>query len=275
MFASLSHSRFYIKWYISLLSPQTAILIAFSIPLPLSTLCSAEITFKTDPKNTDYLAEHGASRNFEPWREVPVVEEDEAEEAALNEENDSMKILENRTQDSKREMAILDALQDIRARNARHERVAGSSAAEEALEARAMVDLAESEEDRKRRKEDAEDDLIVGQYFTKVAADPSAAGPSTSSAPSTSATPLPASASPTSAPNAESEETETESPLPSAHTPTITIKRKADFLEPDLEALMAQAAKVAMPKAAAPPSKKKKNDMASKLGIKVKPKVKT
>ena len=31
--------------------------------------CSSEITFKTDPKNSDYAAEHGASRNFEPWRE--------------------------------------------------------------------------------------------------------------------------------------------------------------------------------------------------------------
>jgi Saf4/Yju2 protein len=36
-----------------------------------STLCSAEITFKTDPKNTDYSAEHGASRNFERWRTAP------------------------------------------------------------------------------------------------------------------------------------------------------------------------------------------------------------
>ena len=42
-----------------------------------STLCSAEITFKTDPKNTDYAAEHGASRNFEPWREEKEVEEED------------------------------------------------------------------------------------------------------------------------------------------------------------------------------------------------------
>ncbi len=24
---------------------------------------------KTDPENTDYTMEHGASRNYEPWRE--------------------------------------------------------------------------------------------------------------------------------------------------------------------------------------------------------------
>lgn len=31
--------------------------------------CAAEITMKTDPENTDYTMEHGASRNYEPWRE--------------------------------------------------------------------------------------------------------------------------------------------------------------------------------------------------------------
>eukprot|EP01121_Diplochlamys_sp_Union-15-3_P021272 TRINITY_DN8577_c0_g1_i4.p1 TRINITY_DN8577_c0_g1~~TRINITY_DN8577_c0_g1_i4.p1 ORF type:complete len:136 (-),score=24.93 TRINITY_DN8577_c0_g1_i4:1-408(-) len=31
--------------------------------------CSSEITLKTDPKNSDYVCEMGATRNFEPWRE--------------------------------------------------------------------------------------------------------------------------------------------------------------------------------------------------------------
>ncbi|KAI9340599.1 hypothetical protein BDR26DRAFT_972913 [Obelidium mucronatum] len=66
--------------------------------------CSAEITFKTDPKNTDYVCEHGAMRNFEPWRE----------------ETDA---LENRTVASKVEMDILDALDEIRTRNAATERM--------------------------------------------------------------------------------------------------------------------------------------------------------
>ncbi|KAG1171517.1 hypothetical protein G6F70_002256 [Rhizopus microsporus] len=81
--------------------------------------CSAEITFKTDPKNTDYVAEHGASRNFEPWRE----QDDKKESGDEEEENDPMKALENRTLDSKREMEILDALDEIRTRNARAERI--------------------------------------------------------------------------------------------------------------------------------------------------------
>ncbi|KAF6742315.1 CWC16 protein [Ephemerocybe angulata] len=80
------------------------------------TLCSAEITFKTDPKNTDYAAEHGASRNFEPWRDEEAVQEEDRLAKLDEEENNPMKVLENRTLDSKREMEILDALQDIRAR---------------------------------------------------------------------------------------------------------------------------------------------------------------
>jgi len=31
--------------------------------------CSAEIAIKTDPKNTDYVVEAGATRNYEPSKE--------------------------------------------------------------------------------------------------------------------------------------------------------------------------------------------------------------
>ena len=86
-------------------------------------VCSAEITFCTDPKNSDYECESGALRNFEMWRENDkVVEEDEK----LREEEDkvdAMKALENRTLDSKIEMDVLDALDEIQAINQRHERV--------------------------------------------------------------------------------------------------------------------------------------------------------
>ena len=39
------------------------------------TRCSAEITFKTDPKNIDYACEKGAKRNFEPWQDQSKMEE--------------------------------------------------------------------------------------------------------------------------------------------------------------------------------------------------------
>ena len=31
--------------------------------------CGAEMSMKTDPKNSDYIMEQGATRNHEPWRE--------------------------------------------------------------------------------------------------------------------------------------------------------------------------------------------------------------
>lgn len=35
--------------------------------------CGAEISMKTDPKNSDYAMEQGATRNYEPWREKEKV----------------------------------------------------------------------------------------------------------------------------------------------------------------------------------------------------------
>lgn len=85
--------------------------------------CAAEITFKTDPKSGDYIAEKGASRNFEPWRENNEAIDSELQKRQEEEHNDSMKTLENRTKESKREMDILDTLDEIRAINQRHERI--------------------------------------------------------------------------------------------------------------------------------------------------------
>ncbi|KAG1693024.1 hypothetical protein DVH05_024059 [Phytophthora capsici] len=85
--------------------------------------CSSEITFKTDPKRGDYVAEHGCQRNFEPWRETEEQEEAAVAQRTEEEKGDAMKVLENRTLDSKREMDILDALDEIKAINQRHAKV--------------------------------------------------------------------------------------------------------------------------------------------------------
>jgi hypothetical protein len=85
--------------------------------------CSAEITFKTDPKNADYECESGASRNFEMWRSNAVTSEEDAKAREAEEANDAMKALENKTMDNKMEMDVLDALDEIKAINQRHNRV--------------------------------------------------------------------------------------------------------------------------------------------------------
>ncbi|KAK9457358.1 CWC16 protein, partial [Dipodascopsis uninucleata] len=85
------------------------------------TRCSSEITFKTDPKNSDYAAERGAARNFEPWREQNDAEEtveERLERLEREEQEDAMAELESKVLDSKREIAIADALDEIRTRNA-------------------------------------------------------------------------------------------------------------------------------------------------------------
>ncbi|KAI1284615.1 DUF572-domain-containing protein [Xylaria sp. FL0933] len=88
------------------------------------TRCSGEICFKTDPRNNDYACERGAKRSTEPWR----VGREETDEERLDrlekeeEERDAMVELEAKTVDAKREMAVADALDEIRTRNARLER---------------------------------------------------------------------------------------------------------------------------------------------------------
>ncbi|MCL7032230.1 hypothetical protein MKW94_002541 [Papaver nudicaule] len=81
------------------------------------TTCSAEFTVKTDPRNSDYTVEFGATRNFEPWR----VEEDKLKDA--EEIGDPLKSLENRARVSKREMDIDADIDQVKSIKARHSKV--------------------------------------------------------------------------------------------------------------------------------------------------------
>ncbi|KAN0065462.1 Pre-mRNA-splicing factor cwf16 [Thecaphora frezii] len=139
------------------------------------TQCSAEITFKTDPKNTDYAAEHGASRNFEPWREDKEEGSEDKLAALEAAEVDPMKALEDKTIDSRREMEILDALQDIRTRNARLERVDADAVLQglaskgkgRAVDGNDDDDQLAPEEIERRRAEE-EDEALVRRYFSRA-----------------------------------------------------------------------------------------------------------
>ena len=119
------------------------------------TRCSAEITFKTDPKNMDYECERGAKRNTEPWR-MNGAGKQESDEERLDrlereeEEKNAMQELETKTLDAKREMAVADALDEIRTRNARFERVGKDG--QEVTVVRESID----EERRRQDEEDAE-----------------------------------------------------------------------------------------------------------------------
>lgn len=115
------------------------------------TRCSGQITFKTDPKNQDYACESGAKRSTEPWR-VGIDETDEERLDRLEkeeEERNAMVELEAKTVDAKREMAVADALDEIRTRNARLER-----ANQDGVEV--GVALPVDNEAERQEKEDAE-----------------------------------------------------------------------------------------------------------------------
>lgn len=136
--------------------------------------CSAEITFKTDPRNADYTVEHGVSRNFEPWREgkeeedsknkdplAHLLEEEGVEES---DDEDPMKALERRTEESKREMEVMDALQDIRSRNARMDRVNVDDVLQHHLDkGKSKV----SAEELERLQQEEEDEILVKKYFSR------------------------------------------------------------------------------------------------------------
>ncbi|XP_071487788.1 splicing factor YJU2-like [Diadema antillarum] len=80
--------------------------------------CIGEVVFKTDPENEDYTLEQGAVRLFEAaklYREAEEKEKRQAEEDAQN----PMKVLENRTKDSKLEMEVMENLEELREMNMR------------------------------------------------------------------------------------------------------------------------------------------------------------
>ncbi|EKV10840.1 MRNA splicing protein Yju2 [Penicillium digitatum] len=139
--------------------------------------CSGEITFRTDPKNNDYQCERGAKRNFEVWRDAKDEKyNDETEEQTLDRlekehgakeeqlERDKMAELEDKMLDSKREMQVADALDEIRTRNARIERT-------EALGDKADIATAQEKVDeealRIAKEEDEEMEVLLQEFRAK------------------------------------------------------------------------------------------------------------
>ena len=137
------------------------------------------IVFRTDPKNQDYVVERGAKRNTEPWRRGLEGELDESDEARLDrieremaeadgdgpaaQERNAMAELEAKTADAKREMAVADALDEIRSRNARIEKAHrdGVDVADLVLAAAAGLTPEEAE----RRRQDEEDAEAARRAF--------------------------------------------------------------------------------------------------------------
>ncbi|OIW30262.1 DUF572-domain-containing protein, partial [Coniochaeta ligniaria NRRL 30616] len=141
------------------------------------TRCSAEIVFKTDPRSQDYICEKGAKRNTDPWKrglgDDPTKDETddqrldrleremaEADGVGADAERNAMAELEAKTADAKREMAVADALDEIRSRNARIER-----AKKEGVEVGVVVDRGLGAEEEERARQEREDEEAARRAF--------------------------------------------------------------------------------------------------------------
>jgi hypothetical protein len=117
----------------------------------------------------DYEMESGAQRNFEVWREGHVEETDEERlrrmemEGAEDVEVDVMADLEAKMAEAQQEMAVADALDEIRAANARNQAVAVGAAEGPKRDP-------EEEERLRQEKEDAEAAKRAFQGAAKVKA---------------------------------------------------------------------------------------------------------
>ncbi|SCZ99219.1 BZ3500_MvSof-1268-A1-R1_Chr7-1g09437 [Microbotryum saponariae] len=252
------------------------------------TQCSAEITFKTDPKNSDYQAEHGAQRNFEPWRAEPLNTDPNVDRLTELEEEESnaMAELESKAIDSKREMDILDALQELKAKNARIERAGRKDGiADKALDrVTTMVEvgdrdvrrkLTEYEQGLKRQEEEDEQEIRKVFGRTHVGGVPDieleeAAALSSSGSEAGDSPQTPRDGQDVGSGFAVS------SPSTTPASTTTSIKRKLDQVEPTPASLLSAEHRDFVSKAGTmkpPPMKKKgksSDRMAAMLGIRVK-----
>ncbi|KAA0032865.1 coiled-coil domain-containing protein 94-like protein [Cucumis melo var. makuwa] len=109
-----------------------------------------------DPQNSDYVVESGATRNFEPWREEDEASEKEKHKRNAEEMGDPMKSLENRTLDSKREMDILAALDEMKSMKSRHATVSIDSM---------LVALQRTAAEKEKKLEEEDEALIKSIVF--------------------------------------------------------------------------------------------------------------
>lgn len=250
------------------------------------------------PRNSDYTCEHGAQRNFEPWRATDDKKDEDKLARLEEEENDPMAALENKAVDSKREMDILDALQSIKSRNARLER-AGKEDSERILEhvssrtevGDSTVEVRLSEYEAQRKREEEEDEEEVRRVFGRAYLDgvpdieldhAGTDGPSSATSSSAGSEPNTPTDGDEAAPAAggSGSNGKANPDMPPTMAAAVAaakaaaVKRKLDAVEPSAAMLLTDEQKSIVSKgfSTMPPPKKKKGNsaLANKLGIKLK-----
>lgn len=126
------------------------------------TNCGTEFSIKTDPKNSDYAVEYGATRNTCLWKNERQQEMEEKKQLEETEEMDAIKALENRTEESRREMDIYDALDTLQ----EQQRKTMNTDPEEALEIiRKKEELKKKTEEQRKMEADSEDEKEFQQLI--------------------------------------------------------------------------------------------------------------
>ncbi|EDV55809.1 YJU2 splicing factor homolog [Drosophila erecta] len=122
------------------------------------TRCLQEISFKTDPQNTDYEIEAGATRNFMALKLAEEQARREEQELREEEANNPMKLLENRTQQSRNEIEMIESLEELRDLNRRQQTVDYNTLLQQ-------YNTVETERERQEREEREDEDFIKSVNF--------------------------------------------------------------------------------------------------------------
>ncbi|XP_046394428.1 splicing factor YJU2 [Ischnura elegans] len=116
------------------------------------TRCLQEISFKTDPRNTDYEIEAGATRNFMALKLAEEAAQREEDELKEEEASNPMKLLENRTKASKQELELLESLEELKDLNRRQRTIDYDT-------------MLSQYEDKRKELEEEEDEKTVRSIF--------------------------------------------------------------------------------------------------------------
>lgn len=122
------------------------------------TRCLQEISFKTDPQNTDYEIEAGATRNFMALKLAEEQAKKEMDELKEEEANNPMKLLENRTEQSRNEIELLESLEELRDLNRRQQSVDYDTMLQQ-------FDTTETEREREERLQRQDEEYIKTVSF--------------------------------------------------------------------------------------------------------------
>ncbi|KAF7847152.1 hypothetical protein BT93_L3280 [Corymbia citriodora subsp. variegata] len=125
------------------------------------TKCSAELTIKTDPQNSDYVVELGETRNFEPWRERDEAVENEKRKRGAEETGDAMRRLENKALDTKRKMDVLAVLGEMKSMKSRRA----------AVDVEAMLEVLQRTCAAKEKKLEEEDEALLKSIVFRTSRD--------------------------------------------------------------------------------------------------------